>query len=218
MSYSDIIRRIIDYREGNELLRPSLDLLTDCIDQRNSYDKIPECCLWTIPQCWAENVEERPDFKTIRKRLLPMRRGLKNNIMDNMLDMMERYTNNLEALVDERTEQLAQEKKKTEALLYKMLPRSVADSLRRGQAVEAESFDAVTVFFRYCLRRTTTKSLLILLYGTFSDIVGFTKLSAQSTPLEIVNFLNDLYTLFDSILESYDVYKIETIGDAYMYK
>lgn len=43
-----------------------------------------------------------------------MRKGLKSNILDNLLEMMERYTNNLEAIVDERTMQLVQEKKKTE--------------------------------------------------------------------------------------------------------
>ena len=45
------------------------------------------------------------------------------NVIDNMLSMMEKYTNNLESIVNERTKQLELEKSKTNELLYKMLPK-----------------------------------------------------------------------------------------------
>lgn len=113
--------------------RPTLQPL------ESSFDCVREC----LKDCWVERPDDRPDFKTIRAKLRPLRKGMRPNIFDNMMAMMEKYANNLEQLVDERTDQLQEEKKKTEALLLEMLPRPVAEQLKKGNKVEAENFDMV---------------------------------------------------------------------------
>ncbi|XP_040120996.1 retinal guanylyl cyclase 2 [Oryx dammah] len=156
----------------------------------------PPECLQLMKQCWAEAAEQRPTFDEIFNQFKTFNKGKKTNIIDSMLRMLEQYSSNLEDLIQERTEELEIEKQKTEKLLTQMLPPSVAESLKKGCTVEPEGFDLVTLYF--------------------SDIVGFTTISAMSEPIEVVDLLNDLYTLFDAIIGSHDVYKVETIGDAYM--
>lgn len=60
---------------------------------------------------------------------------------------MEHYANNLEMLVDERTRDYLEEKKKCENLLYQLLPVSIASQLIDGKSVIAEMYDQVTIYF-----------------------------------------------------------------------
>lgn len=159
-------------------------------------DHAPVECIQLMKQCWNEQPERRPTFEDIFNQFKNINKGKKTNIIDSMLRMLEQYSSNLEELIRERTEELEVEKQKTEKLLTQMLPPSVAEALKLGTTVEPEYFECVTIYF--------------------SDIVGFTTISANSEPIDVVDLLNDLYSLFDAIIGDHDVYKVETIGDAYM--
>jgi len=62
------------------------------------------------------------------------------NIMDNMLHMMEKYANNLEELVEEKTQQYMEEKKKADLLLYSMMPALVLRSFLLIQTTDHRIF------------------------------------------------------------------------------
>ncbi|CAG9806122.1 unnamed protein product [Chironomus riparius] len=171
----------------NEPFRPNIDNGKDsCCDVNN-----------LMMKCWSEDPIDRPDFSAIKSMVRKINKENESgNILDNLLKRMEHYAQNLESLVDERTRDYLDEKRKCEELLYQLLPVSIASQLIEGKPIVAEMFDQVTIYF--------------------SDIVGFTSISAESTPMQVVDLLNDLYTCFDKILGHFDVYKVETIGDAYM--
>ncbi|XP_071316761.1 retinal guanylyl cyclase 1 [Trachinotus anak] len=161
-----------------------------------SVDEAPLDVIQVMKQAWSEEPEKRPNFEEIFKQFKSITKGKKTNIIDSMLRMLEQYSSNLEDLIRERTEELEVERQKTDNLVAQMLPRSVAQALKTGKPVKPEHFSEVTLYF--------------------SDIVGFTTISALSEPIEVVDLLNDLYTHFDAIIGLHDVYKVETIGDAYM--
>ena len=83
----------------------------------------------------------------------------------------------------------------SERLLLNVLPASVAERLKRGEAV-ADHFDQVSILF--------------------ADIEGFTPYSADKAPTEVVKILNQIFSAFDKLTEKYGLEKIKTIGDAYM--
>lgn len=90
-------------------------------------------------------------------------------------------------------ERLARE---NERLLLNILPEPIAQRLRDGEPLIADRFDDVTLLF--------------------ADIVEFTRLSATMSPPELVGVLNEVFTVFDSLVERYALEKVKTIGDAYM--
>jgi class 3 adenylate cyclase len=91
---------------------------------------------------------------------------------------------------------LRAEKQKSEQLLLNILPRRIAEDLKRKPDAIAEQFNEATILF--------------------ADIVGFTPLSSTMSAIELVNFLNQIFSAFDQLADWHGLEKIKTIGDAYM--
>ena len=109
----------------------------------------------------------------------------------------------LEFRVEERTNALNEtlkalqyQQEQSERLLLNILPEEIANRLKRGDSTIADTFANATVLF--------------------ADIVGFTKLSAQVSPTQLVSLLNEIFSTFDQLAERHGLEKIKTIGDAYM--
>ncbi|MGK7890968.1 MAG: VanZ family protein [Leptolyngbyaceae cyanobacterium] len=120
-----------------------------------------------------------------------------------VMGRLRQYSNDLELQVVERTrelqlanQQLGTEKEKSEQLLLNILPEPIAQRLKESPNSIADGFPEVTILF--------------------ADIVGFTTLSAQLPPAEVVDLLNQIFSEFDALTDRYHLEKIKTIGDSYM--
>ena len=91
---------------------------------------------------------------------------------------------------------LQAEQQKSERLLLNVLPKEIALILKDEDRTVAQHFDSASILF--------------------ADLVGFTSLSLQMTPEEMVNLLNEIFSHFDSLVDKFDLEKIRTVGDGYM--
>ncbi len=153
---------------------------------------------WTglAEKCWNENSINRPKIQEVLSHIAIQNNGKLPNLIDSMVKNLEHHAKILEETVKLRSFELKSEQAAMDTILSELLPKSVAKELKTGNMIEPESFDSVTFFF--------------------SDIVGFTRVSAMSTPMQVVKMLNMLYSHFDAVIGKYDVYKVATIGDAYV--
>ncbi|MEZ2277335.1 MAG: adenylate/guanylate cyclase domain-containing protein [Microcoleus sp.] len=121
-------------------------------------------------------------------------------------ELLQEQTNQLEEIVGrlekeikerqvaELAVRLAQEK--SDHLLLNILPAAIVEALKKGENTNAERFDSATVLF--------------------ADIVDFTSIASRISPLELVKFLNQIFSKFDELTEKHGLEKIKTNGDAYM--
>jgi len=109
---------------------------------------------------------------------------------------LEEANLNLEVTVKQRTAQLELEKEKSERLLLNILPDVIAQQLKQGSVLIANYSEEVSILF--------------------ADIVGFTLLASQISPIDLVKLLNHIFSTFDELAETFKLEKIKTIGDAYM--
>ena len=85
---------------------------------------------------------------------------------------------------------------RSEHLLKEMLPESIIHRLKEGERSISDEHEEVTIIF--------------------TDIVSFTNLSATHSTQDVIQMLDTLFSQFDELTDKYGIYKVETIGDAYM--
>ncbi len=184
------------------------------------------CELWQIPESVLQSVEYG-GLLSLLQHHLQLPEGLVE-ALENAYDADQMYTQQEIYLADQRVidcysgqvhssegkfygmvwyfrdvteririqQELQVEKDRSESLLLNMLPEAIAKKLKHSRASMADGFEEVSVLF--------------------ADIVGFTELSNSLSPTEVVELLNQIFSMFDDLCDRHKLEKIKTIGDAYM--
>ncbi|XP_055338641.1 LOW QUALITY PROTEIN: atrial natriuretic peptide receptor 1-like [Paramacrobiotus metropolitanus] len=167
-------------------------------------DSVSPTFLKVLPDillCMDPLPENRPEINSLLKSFASGLRPYTNAstnvpLVEKIMRRLETYVNDLDLQVAIRTQALADERKKCEILLKNIFPSSVIEQLRKGTISDAEIFESTTIMF--------------------TEIGGFNTILHATKPRTAMMFLNDVYSAFDSTLDLYDVFKVETIRDSYL--
>lgn len=152
----------------------------------------------------VQKVRQQKD-KEIAEARISQERIIRNSILVGavlllllLLLLYNRYSIKRDSniVLQEKNQVISDEKQRSDELLLNILPEEVAEELKVKGSTEAVLFDEVTVMF--------------------TDFKGFTAMSEQLSPQQLVHDLHECFSLFDKICEKYNIEKIKTIGDAYM--
>lgn len=195
-----------EYLVGNEEYSPKCDMYSMGIILNEIYARVTpykgqDCDLKTLLiEICDRRVNRRPTMpETVPPRMVELVKKLWSrdpNTRPTAKDldriMMDFNVTDVEPLTSEQL----RAKPRTQDMIYEIFPRHIAEALKAGKKVEPESHELVTVLF--------------------SDIKGFTDISREISPMKVSEMLDRLYLAFDRIARKHGVFKVETIGDAYM--
>ena len=100
------------------------------------------------------------------------------------------------AKIEKQKDKVEEQKNQSDSILRNVLPSDTLTQLKREGKANARGFETVSVMF--------------------TDFVGFTTISDNLEPQELVSILDRYFRRFDDIIGQHDLEKIKTIGDAYM--
>jgi len=131
---------------------------------------IPSSLSNLIEQCWDQDPARRPTMSAVLQQL---------RLIKKQLEDKSQYHSAMK-----------------NTLMNKVFPPRVLEALSKGEQVEPEHYNEVTIMF--------------------SDIVGYTDLSSSLHPSKVMDMLSRLFVKFDELAKKHGLFKVETIGDAYM--
>ncbi|XP_055334080.1 atrial natriuretic peptide receptor 1-like [Paramacrobiotus metropolitanus] len=154
-----------------------------------------------ILSCLRRDPLARPTVKTLRYALTSIFTALAPEMIhyklfDKIHHRLCSYSGQLEQEVAARTKALKDERNRCDALIRQFLPKEIVGKLRTGLDVQPELFDSVSIMF--------------------TDLFGFATLLPFQPPHETFGLISKVEDFFDAMSTTYDVYKVEAVGDSFL--